>query len=82
VLVIDSGSIRFDGSVADLLATARERVYVGPGANAGAVTTWRTGTGLIHSVGGDPLPGAVPVEPSVEDAYLLLRGSTDEGAHL
>jgi ABC-2 type transport system ATP-binding protein len=82
VLVIDGGSIRFDGSVADLLDTARERVYVGPEPNSGAVTTWRTGTGLVHSVGGAPLPGAVPVQPSVEDAYLLLRGGTNAGAPL
>jgi ABC-2 type transport system ATP-binding protein len=81
VLVIDDGSIRFDGSVADLLTTARERVYDGPEPNAGAVSTWRSGTGLVHSVGGVPLPGAVPVEPSVEDAYLLLRAGNSEGAH-
>ena len=82
VLVIDGGRIRFDGSVADLLATARERVHVGPEPNAGAVTTWRTGTGLVHSVGGTPLPGATAVEPSVEDAYLLLRSTIKQGAQL
>jgi ABC-2 type transport system ATP-binding protein len=80
VIVIDSGSVRFDGSVADLLATAAGRVYVGPEPNAGAVSSWKTGTGQIHSVGGRPLAGAVSVEPSVEDAYLLLRGRTSEGA--
>lgn len=80
VLVIDGGAIRFDGSVVDLLATARERVHVGPEPNSGAVTTWRTGTGLVHSVGGTPQAGAVPVEPTVEDAYLLLRGRANEGA--
>jgi ABC-2 type transport system ATP-binding protein len=81
VLVIDRGDIRFDGSVADLLATARDRVHVGPAPNAGAVTTWRTGTGLVHSVGGTPMPGAAAVEPSVEDAYLLMRSRIKEGAH-
>lgn len=79
VLVIDDGCIRFDGSVADLVDTARGRVHVGPEASTGAVTTWKTGTGLIHSVGGTPLAGAEPVDASVEDAYLLMR-STQQGA--
>jgi ABC-2 type transport system ATP-binding protein len=79
VIVIDGGAIRFDGSVADLLASARDRVFVGPEPTAGAVTTWRTGTGLVHSVGGTPGPGAEVVIPSVEDAYLLLRGRDTEG---
>jgi ABC-2 type transport system ATP-binding protein len=80
VLVIDDGSIRFDGDVADLLASAANRVHVGQQPSEGALTTWRTGAGQIRSVGGHPLPGAVPVEPTVEDAYLLLRGGTTEGA--
>jgi len=78
VVVLDRGAVRFDGSVPDLLATAAGRVYVGPEANVDAVTTWKTGTGRIHSVGGRPLPGAGPVPPSVEDAYLLLRGSSTD----
>ena len=81
VLVIDDGTIRLDGTVPELLATAAGQVHVGPSASRGAVTTWKTGTGQIRSVGGQPHADAVPVEPSVEDAYLLLRGqrSTTEG---
>jgi ABC-2 type transport system ATP-binding protein len=81
VLVIEDGSIFFDGTVPDLLAIAAGRVHAAPTASRGAVTTWKTGTGQIRSVGGEPHPDAVPVEPSVEDAYLLLRGqrSTTEG---
>ena len=81
VLVIEDGTIRFDGTVPELLATAAGRVHAGPAASRSAVTTWKTGTGAIRSVGGQPHPDAVPVEPSVEDAYLLLRGqsSTAEG---
>jgi ABC-2 type transport system ATP-binding protein len=76
-----AGTIRFDGTVSELLATAAGRVHAGPAPSRGAVTTWRTGTGQIRSVGGQPHPDAVPVEPSVEDAYLLLRCqlSTSEG---
>ncbi len=73
VLVIDAGAIRFDGSVPELLATAAGRVHLGPAATSGAVQTWKTGTGLVRSVGGQPAPDSSVVDPSVEDAYLLLR---------
>jgi ABC-2 type transport system ATP-binding protein len=80
VVVIDGGSVRFDGSVPELLATADGLVHVGQEPSDGAITTWRTGTGHVHSVGGTPRADAVPVDPSVEDAYLLLRGSPSQGA--
>jgi ABC-2 type transport system ATP-binding protein len=73
VLVIDAGAIRFDGTVPELLATAAGRVHLGPAATSGAVQTWKTGTGLIRSVGGQPAPDSSVLDPSVEDAYLLLR---------
>jgi ABC-2 type transport system ATP-binding protein len=73
VLVIDAGAIRFDGTVPELLATAAGRVHLGPVATSGAVQTWKTGTGLVRSVGGQPAPDSSVVDPSVEDAYLLLR---------
>jgi ABC-2 type transport system ATP-binding protein len=73
VLVIDAGSIRFDGTVPELLAAAVGQVHVGPAASVDAVTTWKTSDGLVRSVGGQPAPGSSVIEPSVEDAYLLLR---------
>ena len=81
VLVIDDGAIRFDGTVPELLATAAGRVHLGPSASVGAVQTWKTGTGLVRSVGGQPAPDSSVVDPSVEDAYLLLRSEqhTREG---
>ena len=75
VLVLDAGRIRFDGTVADLVATAEGRVWVGAEANLGALVTWRTGTGAVRSVGGTPCAGSRPVEPAVEDAYLLMRSA-------
>ncbi len=82
VLVIDEGSICFDGTVPELLATAAGRVHLGPTATTGAVQTWRTGNGLIRSVGGDPVADSTVIDPSVEDAYLLLRSEerTTQGA--
>ena len=79
MIVLDAGRVRFDGAVPALLATATGRVHQGPDASLGAVQTWRTGTGLIRSVGGSPGPGSTIVEPTVEDAYLLLRSATPEG---
>jgi len=73
VLVIDAGAVCFDGTVTELLATAAGRVHLGPTAVSGAVQTWKTGTGLVRSVGGQPAPDSSVVDPSVEDAYLLLR---------
>ena len=81
VLVIDAGAICFDGTVPELLATAAGRVHLGPAPSAGAVQVWKTGTGLVRSVGGQPAPDSFVVDPSVEDAYLLLRseGRTRQG---
>lgn len=81
VLVIDAGTICFDGTVPDLLSTAAGRVYVAATPAPGAISTWKTGTGLIRSVGGQQPPAASIVDPSVEDAYLLLRSAqhTPEG---
>ncbi|MCL1870278.1 MAG: ATP-binding cassette domain-containing protein [Promicromonosporaceae bacterium] len=87
VIVLDAGRTRFDGTVAELLAVAAGRVHQGPAPSEGAVGTWKTGTGLVRSVGGTPEPGtSIAVDPTVEDAYLLLRatparGGADQGAH-
>ena len=73
VLVLDAGRIRFDGTVPGLLASARGRVHISTAPSDDALHTWRTGSGLVRSVGGTPAPDAVSVDASVEDAYLLLR---------
>jgi ABC-2 type transport system ATP-binding protein len=78
VIVLDVGSIRFDGTVPELVATAAGEVWVGPDSTIGALTSWRTGTGAVRSVGGVPGAGCVPAEPAVEDAYLLMRGAAVE----
>lgn len=82
VIVLDTGRVRFDGRVQDLVATAAGHVWVGPDANDSAVASWRTGSGAVRSVGGTPRPGSVQTEPAVEDAYLLMRATdhTQQGA--
>jgi ABC-2 type transport system ATP-binding protein len=79
VVVLDAGLVHFDGTVPELLATAAGRVHQGPVAALGAVQTWKTGTGLIRSVGGQPTGETSAVDPTVEDAYLLLRSETTAG---
>jgi ABC-2 type transport system ATP-binding protein len=56
-----------------LVSVAAGRVWLAPSRDAGAQHAWRTGTGMWRNVG-DPPPGATQVEPTVEDAYLLLVG--------
>ena len=75
VIVLDGGCVRWQGAVRDLVATAAGRVWLADTAAPDALATWRTGTGRFHHVGHHPPDGADLVEPSVEDAYLLLRGT-------
>jgi ABC-2 type transport system ATP-binding protein len=73
VIILDDGRIHFDGTVPELVDTARGQVWLGSEANAGALSSWRTGNGEIRSVGGVPSTTSRPAEPAVEDAYLLVR---------
>ena len=74
VLVLDQGRVRFNGPVRELVATAAGRVWLADTPDPAAQTSWRTGTGRYRHVGDAP-NGAAFVEPSLEDAYLLLVGS-------
>ena len=74
VVVLDKGSIRFDGAVTDLVATAAGRVWLADGPDPAARASWRTGTGRHRNVGEAAPPGAERAEPTLEDAYLLLVG--------
>ncbi|HET9422489.1 MAG TPA: ATP-binding cassette domain-containing protein [Nocardioides sp.] len=76
VIVLDDGVVCFDGTVPELIATARGQVWVGADANVGALSSWRTGSGAVRSVGGTPRHDSRAVEPAVEDAYLLMRATT------
>jgi ABC-2 type transport system ATP-binding protein len=75
VVVLDDGRIRWQGTVPDFVATAAGRVWLAPEPTLDALASWRTGTGQFHHVGSRPPAGALPVEPTVEDAYLLMLGS-------
>jgi hypothetical protein len=47
-------------------------------ADSAASVSWRTGTGRYRNVGARVRDCAGHVEPSLEDAYLLLRGGSAE----
>ncbi|WP_445394743.1 ATP-binding cassette domain-containing protein [Streptomyces sp. LE64] len=75
VVVLDHGRVTFHGSPADLTRLARGHVWSSAERAPGALAAWRTGAGTFRNVG-DPPPGAPPVDPTVEDGYLLLRHRT------
>ncbi|MET8982013.1 ABC transporter ATP-binding protein [Streptomyces sp. NPDC004539] len=71
VVVLDRGAVRFQGTPAELALLARDRVWSGAERAPGAVAAWRTGVGAVRNIG-DPPQGATPLEPTIEDGYLLL----------
>jgi ABC-2 type transport system ATP-binding protein len=76
VVVLNEGSVLFDGLVRDLVGRAAGRVWLADGADPRASASWRTGSGRYRNLG-ERAPGdAELVEPSLEDAYLLLRGAS------
>ena len=76
VVVLDAGRVHFDGTVPELVSLAAGRVWMAAGPDAEAQASWRTASGRYRNVGEHVPSGAELVEPSLEDAYLLLRGAT------
>lgn len=73
VIVMDEGTVRFDGAPSGLAARARDRVWLAGDRSPEARLAWRTPDGWFRHIG-DPPPGAELVEPALEDGYLLLVG--------
>jgi ABC-2 type transport system ATP-binding protein len=78
VIVLDRGRVRYDGSVTGLVARAAGRVWLADQPDPAATVSWRTGTGRYRNVAAHVGDGVEHVEPSLEDAYLLLRGGSPE----
>jgi ABC-2 type transport system ATP-binding protein len=74
VVVLDQGRIRYDGQVTELVSQAADRVWLADQPDPAATVSWRTGTGRYRNVAARARDGVEHVEPSLEDAYLLLRG--------
>jgi ABC-2 type transport system ATP-binding protein len=56
---------------------AAGRVWLADAPDPAASASWRTGTGRYRNVAEHARTGVEHVEPSLEDAYLLLRGSRE-----
>ncbi len=74
VVVLDDGRVRFDGTPRELTSQAAGKVWLVPERPAEARVSWRTTDGLYRGVG-EPPANAEPIEPTIEDAYLLLVGA-------
>jgi ABC-2 type transport system ATP-binding protein len=73
VIVLDDGRVLFDGAVTEMVAQAAGRVWMADQRDPAAEFAWRTGSGRVRHVGMPP-PRAELIEPSLEDAYLLMVG--------
>ncbi len=62
VVVLVSGTIRFDGTPAELTARAAGRVWSSEDRDPGALVSWRTGLGTFRNVG-DPPPARTSSNP-------------------
>ena len=80
VIVLDRGRVRYDGSVTNLVAQTTGRVWLADQPDPHASISWRTGTGRYRNVAAHARDGVEHVEPSLEDAYLLLRGGSPQPA--
>lgn len=75
VVVLGNGRVQFDGPVTALVESARGRVWLCADDAPDAQVCWRIGTGRFRAVGGVAPSDGEPAEPTLEDAYLLLRGA-------
>jgi ABC-2 type transport system ATP-binding protein len=73
VIVIDGGSVRFDGTPAELAARAAGHVWVSDQVDPSAKLSWIDALGQRRHIGMPP-DGATLVSPTIDDAYLLLVG--------
>lgn len=74
VIVMNEGTVLFRGAPGALAASAQGRVWRNDVRDPGAELAWVAGDGSTRQIGVPP-SGAELVEPTVEDAYLLLVGA-------
>ena len=77
VVVLDHGSVRFDGTPNALAAIADGHVWLADHVDPSALVSWRTPEGRHRHVGAAPA-GAELIAPTVQDGYLLLGGGAIE----
>ncbi len=74
VIVLLGGTVRFDGTPRALSELATGRVWLSSERDPAAQLAWITAEGRVRHIG-EPPAGVDLVEPTVEDAYLLLTGA-------
>jgi ABC-2 type transport system ATP-binding protein len=79
VVVLHKGRVLFQGAPGALAQRAAGHVWFADQRDPRAQVAWRMGDGRHRNLGVAP-PGAEPVEPTLEDGYLLLVGSREEAA--
>ncbi|WP_326650445.1 MULTISPECIES: ABC transporter ATP-binding protein [unclassified Streptomyces] len=80
VVVLDHGTVKFDGEPPALAAVAAGRVWSSAERDPRALAGWRTGVGTVRNIGTAP-SGAPLLEPTLEDGYLLLLDATAQKEH-
>ncbi|MFE9658309.1 ABC transporter ATP-binding protein [Micromonospora sp. NPDC006431] len=75
VVAMNSGRVIFNGSPRELVAVADGRVWLSTTAPSGSQAYWRNADGLYRTLG-DPPEGGEHAQPSLEDGYLLLLGTS------
>ena len=78
LILMSAGTIKWDGTPRQLANVARGKVWLTDQPQAGAWRSWRTGDGYRHV--GDPPVGVEPIEPTIEDGYLLLLSENSNHA--
>jgi ABC-2 type transport system ATP-binding protein len=74
VVVLDHGTVRFEGWTSELAALADGHVWDAERPDPAAAVAWRTPEGRFRNVGNPP-PGADLVPAGPDHGYLLLTGS-------
>jgi ABC-2 type transport system ATP-binding protein len=75
VVVLWQGQVLFQGQPTQLREQARGMVWLADALPDSALLSWRTEGGALRGIGPRPSAAAVAMEPSLEDAYLLLTNS-------
>ncbi|MGO9333314.1 MAG: ABC transporter ATP-binding protein [Acidimicrobiales bacterium] len=72
VVVLWQGQVLFQGQPAKLREQADGMVWLADVVPDSALLSWRTEEGVLRVIGPRPSAAAVAIEPTLEDAYLLV----------
>jgi ABC-2 type transport system ATP-binding protein len=79
VIVLNLGTVRLDDTPAAVAEAARGRVWESTERAAGTLASWSTGDGRHRHIGTPPV-GANLVESNLDDGYLVLMNTAQDGA--